>query len=315
VKSKTELLAIVGPTASGKTDLGLRLARENDGEIISVDSRQVYRDLSIGTAKPAGAWVQQIYRVQDIPYHLVDFQDPDNVFSAADFVQQAEEKMTEIRARGKRPILVGGTGLYFKALVEGLAPLPPSNKALRAGLKTLAEKKGRTFLHAELAKADPEAAQRIPANNIHRVIRALEVYELTQKPISQWHREHQANLKQTNPSPPPSPLSKGRGNTGEGLKMIGIEMPREDLHRRIEKRCADMLKNGMIDETERLLKKGFAPDCPALTGLGYKRVTAFLNGRLSREDLLALLTQDTRQYAKRQMTWFRHQAQVTWKTL
>jgi tRNA dimethylallyltransferase len=278
-------LAIVGPTASGKTDFGLRLAKEQNAEIISVDSRQIYKYLSIGTAKPRGT--------QGIPYHLIDFLEPDQTFSAADFVRLAKEKVREIHARGKTPIFVGGTGLYFKALTEGLAPLPPADPDTRDRLKKEAAEKGRAVLHARLAAIDPAAAAKIPINNIQRLVRALEVFELTRKPISQWHEEHR--------------------KTGLALSFIGIDPGRDEMERRIESRCRWMLEEGMIEETQALLSQGFSETCPALSGLGYPRVIAHLKGKLSKKECLALLIQDTRQYTKRQMTWFRHQLPVTWK--
>jgi tRNA dimethylallyltransferase len=290
-----EILAIVGPTASGKTDLGLRLAREQNGEIISVDSRQVYRHLSVGTAKPQGRWNGDRYEVDGIPYP-VDFWDPLNRFSASVFVKEATARLADIRGRGKTPIFVGGTGLYYKALVEGLAPVPPANESVRAELQTIAEKKGRPYLHKELSHVDPESAARIPANNIHRVIRALEVHQLTGKPMSVWHQEHQTALERNGHSFP--------------LKYVGIELKREELQKRIEERSRKMIAAGLIAETRDLLNKGYPENCPALTGLGYPRVIAFLKGQLSKEDLLKYLIQDTRQYAKRQMTWFKHQLKV-----
>jgi tRNA dimethylallyltransferase len=281
----TELLAVVGPTASGKTELGLRFARERHGEIISVDSRQVYRYLNVGTAKPL--------ETHEISYHLIDFLDPDQFFSAAQFVTLATEKVRDIQARGKIPIFVGGTGLYFKALTEGLAPLPLASSELRDRLKKVAAEKGREYLHKNLLTIDPAAAQKIPANNIQRLVRALEVYELTGKSISQWHKDHQKN--------------------GLAIKFVGINLSRAELHQRIEARCRMMMDQGMIEETQHVLDQGYAPSCPALSGLGYPRVIAYLNGKLSKDECLRLLIQDTRQYAKRQMTWFRHQVPVQWK--
>jgi tRNA dimethylallyltransferase len=293
------LLAVVGPTASGKTELGLQLALEQNGEIISVDSRQVYKFLSIGTAKPKGHWVDDHYIVNGIPYGLADIWDPGQPFTAAEFVRLAQPRIAEIQSRGKRPILVGGTGLYFKALFEGLAALPERDDTLRAELRAFAESHGRPALHAELVKVDPEAATAIPPNNIQRVIRALEVHRLTGKPISRWHQEHQDTQKTR-------PLN---------VEWVGIALPREELNKRIQRRAEQMLDEGLIEETHALLQRGYTPGCPALTGLGYPRVIAHIQGTLSRADLLKMLIQDTRQYAKRQMTWFRHQAHVQWKTL
>jgi tRNA dimethylallyltransferase len=297
-------MTIVGPTASGKTTWGLSLAREQNAEIISADSRQVYRDLLVGTAKPGGTWKKNsdgssAYFVQDIPYHLVDFLPPDQAFSAAQFIEETEKLIKEIEARGRRAILVGGTGFYLSALEKGLAALPPSNAELRAALREIADTKGRPHLHAELARVDPAAAEKIPANNIHRVIRALEVYKLTGKRLSEWHDDHQKKKK----------------NPARTMEYVGIEIDRETLHRRIEARCHAMVEGGMIAETENVLKKGFSPASPALSGLGYPRVRSYLNNELTREKMTALLMQDTRRYAKRQMTWFRHQMKVTWKKL
>jgi tRNA dimethylallyltransferase len=291
------LLAIVGPTASGKTELGLHLAKEQNAEIISVDSRQVYQFLSVGTAKPLGKWDaaqgSELYVVDGVPYHLVDFLEPNQRFTAAEFVRRAERAVQDIRARRKTPMFVGGTGLYFKALTEGLAALPEADPALRARLKAEAGKKGREHLHKRLVRIDPEGAKKVPANNIQRLIRALEVYEVTGKPISLWHQEHKKE--------------------GLSLKFVGIDLGREELIKRIETRSRAMLENGMITETEHLLKQGFPETCPALSGLGYPRVVAFLKRKLSKEECLRLLVQDTRQYAKRQMTYFRHQLPVQWQ--
>lgn len=206
-------------------------------------------------------------------------------------------------------MLVGGTGLYFKALTEGLAPMPSADPALRAELKAVADKEGRPHLHHELARVDPESAAKIPANNIHRVIRALEVYRLTGKPISRWHQEHREEFK----SIPRSPRRQRYGGRGLPLKFIGLDPGKEELHHRIEERCRRMIAEGMITETRDLLNKGYPESCAALTGLGYPRVMAFLKGQLSKEDLLKYLIQDTRQYAKRQRTWFKHQMEIEWK--
>ncbi len=328
--STTPFLAIVGPTASGKTERGLSLAKEQNGESISVDSRQIYRRLRVGTAKPKGTWTvhrapctdvsehrarttehDSSYMVDGIPYHLVDFLEPDQIFSAADFVRLAHEKLAEIKARGRIPIFVGGTGLYFKALTEGLAKLPPADPRVRIRLKKEAEENGRESLHKRLWTIDPISAGRIPANNIQRLVRALEVYELTGTPISKWHEDHQ---KKKAPSPTPSPPEGARGNIlgPVPLSFVGIDLPREELHRRIEARCRDMMEEGIIQETRALLEQGFAETCPALSGLGYLRVVSYLKGKISKDECLRLLTQDTRQYAKRQMTYFRHQLPVTW---
>ena len=253
--------------------------------------------ISVGTAKPHGEWGDTAYKVEGISYHLIDIWDPSKPFTAADFVRLSEPLIERIIGRGKLPILVGGTGLYFKALLEGLAPLPAGNPALRTKLRARADEIGRVALHAELAAFDPEAAMKIPANNIQRVVRALEVFQLTGKPISQFHQEHQANKQ-----------------VRYQAEMIGVDPGKESLDARLQDRCSDMLENGMIEETEALLKQDFAADCPALTGLGYPRVVKYLKGEFTDDELYMHLLQDTRQYAKRQRTWFRNQMKVTWPT-
>lgn len=284
------MIAIVGPTASGKTETGLALARQQNSEVISVDSRQVYKGLPIGTAQPPKT---------DVPYHLIGFLDPKDVFSAADFVDHAERLISEIQERGKTPILVGGTGFYFRALFEGLANLPKADEAIRQRLRAEAEAQGRTALHERLRQIDPKAAEKIPANNIQRLIRALEVYELTGKPISTWHEEH----KKT------SDAMRNAWN----VKIIGLDPGKEILGQRIAERSEKMLQQGMIEETKALLDQGYPDNCPGLSGLGYPHVVSFLKGKMSKTDLLAQLILETRQYAKRQRTWFRGQMEVEWK--
>lgn len=291
------VVAVVGPTASGKTEAGLQIARERGGEIVSVDSRQVYRDLSIGTARPVGQWKNDTYLVEGISYHLVDFLDPTYPFSATAFLDRATPLIQEIHQRGRLPVLVGGTGLYYKALFEGLAPLPSADPALREELQAKAKTIGRPALHAELARVDPAAANAIPANNIQRVVRALEVFLLTGKPITSFHREHQASQQKL-----------------YSAEIVGIDPGEPELQKRIVYRASWMLEHGMIEETKAILAKGIAPTSPGLTGLGYPRVVDFLSQRMNRDQLLAQLVLDTRQYAKRQRTWFRNQMKVTWKT-
>lgn len=294
-----ELLAIVGPTASGKTHEGLDYARSHQGEIISVDSRQIYRGLSVGTATPKGSWTGGTYQVDGIPYHLVDIVSPEQIFSAADFAAAATEKIEQILRRNHVPILVGGTGFYFRALLEGLADLPSANATIRARLKKQTETHGRPWLHEQLKRVDPLAAEKIPANNWHRVIRALEVFEVTGKPMSQWQEEHQKEIKAR------APRWK--------VRWLGIDPGKEALDQRIADRSAAMLQGGMIEETQTALTMGISKTSPGLSGLGYPGVIDFLENRISKEDLLIRLIRETKQYAKRQRTWFRHQVKVEWK--
>ena len=198
----------------------------------------------------------------------------------------------DIRLRGKTPIVVGGTGLYIKALVDGLATLPPADEAIRAELLAKAQCHGREKLHEELTRVDPVSARKIPPTNIQRLIRALEVYLLTGRPISEWHR-------------------KTRRPTNETFAMIGLSWPRTLLHKNIEKRSHDILP-GMIREARTILKKGYSEDCPALQSLGYREALAYLRGGITKNELLERLNRSTRQFAKRQMTWFRGDPRIRW---
>ena len=290
------MIVIVGPTASGKTALGLEIARRKNGEIISADSRQVYRGLDCGTAKPRGFWQDRpprgkTYLVEDIPYHLVDFLDPSERMDAARFVVMAREKIAEIQGRGKVPIVVGGTGLYVKALFDGLDPLPPKNPEIREKLAEEAQDNGREWLHERLAKVDPEAASRIPAGNIQRVVRALEVYELTGKPISS--------------------LWSGPKSDGGAAAYFGIQWERNALKERIEQRCHSILP-GMIDEVRRLVPERYTGREPGFQSLGYPEVLKHLAGEMTLEEALRSMIRSTMDYAKRQATWFRRQAAVRW---
>jgi len=296
------ILAIVGPTASGKTTLALTVAKEKNGELISADSRQIYQGLSVGTAKPAGSWTPSDaggthYAVDGILHHLVDCVSPDQAFSAAEFSRRAAVIVHAIFARGRVPIFVGGTGFYLAAFEKGLSPLPSANPTIREKLRRIAEERGRSYLHAQLAHVDAESAGKIPANNWHRVIRALEVFELSGRPLSEWHRVE-------NSRPRPRPFT---------LDYQGIDIDFSELEKRIAARCHAMLRGGMIEETQALLARGFASNCFGLSALGYPRVIDYLEKRIDREQLAAQLILETRQYAKRQMTWFRHQAGVVWK--
>lgn len=292
----TAIPIIVGATGTGKTALALELARRNKAEVISADSRQIYRKLSVGTAKPTGRWVKDLnhplgryYAVEGIPHHLVDFLEPTEIYSAGRFAQEAE---TLLNLPGPW-IVAGGTGLYLRALVDGLAPLPPRDPALRKTLLERAQKDGRPSLHAELARVDPSAAQAIPPNNIARLVRALEVYLLTGQPLSQWQRE------KTNPSP-------------RSFAWIGLRWPKDVLEKHLQERCRRMIREGFLEETKSLLETGLPSDAPALQSLGYRSAVEHLQGRLSREEWEEQFLRETRLYAKRQMTWFRANPRIRW---
>lgn len=254
------MIVLVGPTASGKTDLALRLARVLDGEIVSADSRQVYRRFSAGTAKPER---DENGLAAGIPYHLVDCVDPTERFDAGSFLEKAQAALDGIRARGKTAIVAGGTGLYIRALLDGLTDLPRRDEAVRRKLEAQAAAAGRTALHARLRAVDPEAAASIPANNLQRVIRALEVHELTGKPISEhWKRGRRA-----------------RPAAADAL-VLRLDWPAPELRARIAARAQEMWPR-MLRETAGLLES-FSGQEPAFQSLGYPEAAACIRGRISR---------------------------------
>lgn len=275
------MIVLAGPTASGKTELAVALASRLGGEIVSADSRQVYRLLDAATAKPSAA---QRARV---PHHLIDVADPSEAYDAARFAREASAAIAGIRKRGKVPLVVGGTGLYLRALLEGLAPLPPRDEAARARLEARAAKEGRTSLHAALAKADPAAAAAIPPGNLQRVIRALEVLELTGKPLSaHW--------------------AEGRAGGLAADAVLRLEVPVAALNARIEARAAAMWP-ALLAEVRALVPARFAGGEPGFTSLGYREALSVLRGETSAAAGLDALIRATRAYAKRQRTWFRGQ--------
>lgn len=284
------LLVVVGPTAVGKTALGVELALSFNGEIISGDSMQVYKLLDIGTAKirPEEA--------RGIPHHLIDIREPDESFSVADFQQLAREKISEINQRGKLPILLGGTGLYVQAVLDKYEFGPQvEDHSYRQELQKLAAKKGQIFLHEQLKEVDPQAADKLHPNDLRRIIRALEYYHITGQQIS-------INTAAV-------------GSVDEeryDAVRIGLTMDRQKLYRRIEERVDQMMKEGFLEEVEKLLALGYRPEQQALQGLGYKQLVRHLHGKLSLTDAVTLIKRDTRHFAKRQLTWFRRDTRIKW---
>lgn len=275
------MIVLAGPTASGKTELAVALALRLNGEIVSADSRQVYRLLDAATAKPSK---EQRARV---PHHLLDVAGPEEAYDAARFAREASAAIAEIEKRGKLAIVCGGTGLYLRALTEGLSPMPPRDEAVRARLTAFAEREGREALHARLAKSDPKAAAAIPAANVQRVVRALEVLELTGKPIS---------------------TSWSEARTG-GLApdaILRLDVANEILRERIEKRARAMWP-ALLAEVRALVPSRFRGDEPGFTSLGYREALAVLRGEIDSDDGLAEMIRATHAYAKRQRTWFRNQ--------
>ncbi|MBN6152215.1 tRNA (adenosine(37)-N6)-dimethylallyltransferase MiaA [Xanthomonas sp. AmX2] len=288
-------IALMGPTASGKTAAAIALAERCGGEIVSVDSALVYRGLAIGAAKPDPA---QLARV---PHHLLDLRDPWQTYSAAEFAADARDAIDAIVARGRLPILAGGTGLYFQALLEGLAPMPPADPQLRAAIAAQAQAEGWAALHAQLQQVDPLAARRIRPSDPQRIQRALEVFRLSGRPISEW---------QALPGPPRLPLRV--------LKLVLAPADRAVLHRRIEQRFDAMLAQGFLDEVRALralpaMRQVPQPlDLPAVRAVGYRQAWEHLDGASDAATFRDRAIFATRQLAKRQLTWLRGELDARW---
>ncbi len=289
------LICILGPTAVGKTEIAIQLAQRlnvedsrNGTEIVSADSRQVYRGMDIGTAKPT------LQQRQAVPHHLIDCVDVDETFSVADYQRLADAAIAEIHRCGKRVMVVGGAGLYFRALIDGLFEGPGADAAIRARLRREAEEHGTAALHERLRRYDPESATRIHPNNLVRVIRALEVYELTGVPISTLQQQW-----------------KG-AEARYAFRAFGLNLPRETLYRRIERRVDQMIADGLIEEVQGLLNQGYPRHCVALQSFGYKEIVDYLDGKQVLDSAIALLKQNTRRFAKRQLTWFRNDQRIEW---
>jgi tRNA dimethylallyltransferase len=281
------LIVLVGPTASGKTFLALRLAEEFHGEIISCDSVAVYRELEIGTAKPTR---EERALIQ---HHMIDVVSPDQTCTAGDYSRQAREALTGITERCHLPIVAGGTGLYLRALIDGLFPAPPQKPGQRERLRKLAKTKGSAYLHRLLTRLDKTAAAAIHVNDVPKVIRAIEVSLAAEGPLTQqWQ--------------------KGRNAlTGYRILRLGLNPPRDRLYERINQRAAAMFDRGLIEETERLIAR-YGPDCRPLTSLGYAEAMAVLQNKVTREQAVTQAQQGHRNYAKRQLTWFRREPNIHW---
>lgn len=281
---------LMGPTAAGKTDLAVALGELFPFEIISVDSALIYRGMDIGTAKPEPEVLARA------PHHLIDIVDPAQSYSAADFRQDALTLMADITARGRIPLLVGGTMMYFKVLKDGMASMPPADAAVRQRLLDSARDHGWPYLHQQLASVDPEAAERIKPTDSQRLQRALEVYELTGKPLSQWHREQKAQ------SLPYRVTS---------LALAPVD--RAILHERIALRFVRMLEEGFLDEVKSLYARpDLTTSLPSVRSVGYRQAWSYLDGELSYDDMVERGIIATRQLAKRQLTWLRSWPDVHW---
>lgn len=292
---KIKVVIILGPTASGKSDIALDLAERFNAEIVSADSMQVYRYMDIGTAKPP-----MRYRTK-IQHYLIDIADPDEEFSAARYKDEAAKVIDEIHRRGKNILVVGGTGLYIKVLTKGLFKCPGIDIKIRNELDLLANsctdqfsEDGKVYLYNKLKEVDPDAATRIHPNNIRRIVRALEVYYVTNKPISVLQKEHSFS-----------------DEPYKTLK-IGLSIDRDILYKRIEDRVENMIAAGFEKEVRRLIEMGYLPQLKAMGGLGYKEMLGYIHNKYSLEEAVKEIKKNTKRYAKRQMTWFKRDTDIVW---
>ncbi len=285
--SSIPLLIILGPTATGKTQVAVEVAAGLGGEIVSADSMQVYRELDIGTAKPTAEERRRV------PHHLVDVVDPGEAFNVARFQQMALKAIRDIHRRGRLPLLVGGTGLYIRALAEGfVVGQAPPDWDYRRRLEKVAARRGTDHLHRCLSQVDPEAAREINQADLKRVIRALEVFRQTGTPKTQLEHRN-----------PPTDLD---------LLKVGLDRPREELYRRIDIRVERMIESGWIEEVRRLLNRGLEDWVASSQALGYRHLAAYVRGHRGLEETIRLIKRDTRRFAKRQLTWFRRERGVIW---
>jgi tRNA dimethylallyltransferase len=280
------LIVIMGPTAVGKTALSIDLCRRFDGEVVSADSRQIYRFMDIGTAKPS------LQEQAQVRHHLIDIRNPEEVLSMAEYQTLAYAAIDEIHRRAKLPFLVGGTALYLNAVVKGLRiPDVPPNPELRAELEAFAAAKGHTVLYDRLKALDPGTAAKIDGRNVRRVVRALEIRLTTGQPKSELEGE----------DPPPY-----------RILQIGLDLPRDQLYTRIDARVEQMVASGLIEETQRLLEAGYPPDLPALTSLGYREITAYLRGDMDLPSAIERIQIETHRFVRHQYSWFRRMETVQW---
>lgn len=278
-KDLLPLIIILGATAVGKTEFSIALAQKLDGEIISADSRLFYRGMDIGTAKPTQA------ERGGVPHHLIDIAAPDQTVSLAEFQQKAQETISAVHSRGRLPFLVGGTGQYIRAVVEGWeVPKQPPDSRLRSVLENWAKQIGGERLHASLSKLDPEAAAAMDWRNIRRTVRALEVIFLTGQKFSSQRRQTFAPYH---------------------VKMIGLTLPRERLFEKIDHRIEKMFRDGLVDEVKLLLDLGYSPGLPSMSAIGYQQVAAFLENKLTLEEAIVLIKRRTRIFVRRQANWFK----------
>ena len=285
--TNSQIVIISGPTGIGKTSLAIAAARQLQAEIVSADSMQIYRQMTIGSAKPTAA------ELDAVPHHLIDIVDPDESFDAAAYERHARACIDTIMTNGKLPLVVGGTGFYIKALLYGLFAEGKHDRDIRRQLQKEAEN-DRQALYQRLERHDPETAARLHPNDTYRIVRALETFLVTGKPQSEWHKRHGF-----------------RKPRYESLK-VGLHLDRAKLYERIDRRVDQMIQEGLVDEVRRLLAKGYDPGLKAMQAIGYRHMVNFLQGEWPWDEAIALLKRDTRRYAKRQLTWLRAESDVCW---
>ena len=289
-----KLVVILGPTACGKTNWSLQLAKKYKGEIISADSRQIYKKMDIGTAKEPGEWrrsgLSKVYYIEDIPHHLVDFLNPGKIFSVAEFRDQAIKHIKSIHKSGKLPLITGGTGLYISSVVENMhIPRVTPNNKLR---KSLAEKSNDELIQL-LFQMDPEIIETIDHNNKRRIIRALEVCIFTGEPFSK---------------------QRSKGDPLFDTLQIGIDVPRDVLYDRINKRIDEMMKLGLLKEVEDLVRQKYGWVLPSMNGIGYRQFKDYFEKKITLDETIERLKRDTRRYARRQASWFRRDKKIKWRS-
>jgi tRNA dimethylallyltransferase len=279
---------IVGPTGAGKSALAMEVAERLNCEIVNADSRQFYRGMDLGTAKPSA---EDRARV---PHHLIDVRQPDEALDVAEFAQLARDAIEGIAARGRNPLVVGGSGLYLRVIRGGIFPGPPASAEIRDRLAKVAAEQGVAHLHRRLRELDPEAANRIGVNDLYRIVRALEVFELTGETISAHQRRHRF------------------ADIGYDTLTVGVAVERPKLYASIDARFDAMVAGGLVAEVRTLIDAGYSPDQPPLSTIGYKQIAAYLRGEIALDDAVAQARQESRRLAKRQLTWFRREPNVVW---
>ncbi len=279
---------IVGPTAAGKSALAMEVAERSNCEIINADSRQFYRGMDLGTAKPSAEDRRRV------PHHLIDVRSPGESLDVAEFAQLARAAIEEIAARRRNPLVVGGSGLYLRVIRGGIFRGPAASPEIRDRLAKIAAERGAAHLHRQLREIDPEAANRIGVNDLYRIVRAIEVFELTGENISAHQRRHRF------------------ADNGYDTLTVGVEVERGKLYAAIDRRFDAMVAAGLVGEVRALLEAGYSPEKPPLSTIGYKQIAAHLRGEIALADAVAMAKQESRRLAKRQITWFRREPEIVW---